>query len=152
MLARIFIVIPGLIFSSSLWASITCYYTLVKDNCWTKYNVVVDVMDATSSNSLTTVTVPAGKSWIRQTFPCDPGQKLMYRAKFSPVFWESDKDKTYMAKNYWSLPNVINPGDSAWNVTVCFPNDFGQVPMPPEGSGNCGCNFDNIPAIPPKKL
>jgi hypothetical protein len=152
MLAKTFILILSLISSSSLWASITCYYTLIKDSCWTKYDVSVDVMDALSAKVLTTVTVPAGKSWTRQTFPCEPGQKLMYRAQFSPVFWDSDRGKTYAAKNYWSLPNTINPGDSAWNVTVCYPNDFAQVPLPPDVSGNCSCSFDNIPAIPPKKI
>lgn len=98
MLARTSIFIVSLISSSSPWAAITCYYTLVKDNCWTKYDVSVDIMDAATNKILKTITVPNGKSWSRQTFPCDPGQKLIYRAQFSPVFWESDKGKTYMAK------------------------------------------------------
>ncbi|KTD01031.1 hypothetical protein OQJ19_12215 [Fluoribacter gormanii] len=152
MLARYVIFIFSLISSSSLWAEITCYYTLVKDNCWIKYDVSVDVMDAISAKTLTTVTVPIGKSWTRQTFPCQPGQKLMYRARFSPIFWESDAGKTYIAKNYWSLPNTINPGDSAWNVTVCYSSDFSLVPLPPNAPGNCSCNFDDIPAIPLKKI
>ena len=152
MLARTFIFIFSLISSSALWAEITCYYTLVKDDCWTKYDVSVDVMDALSAKILTTVTVPIGKSWIRQTFPCEPGQKLMYRARFSPIFWQSDEGKTYTAKNYWSLPNSINPGDSAWNVTVCYSSDFSLVPLPPNAPGNCSCNFNDIPAIPPKKI
>ncbi|KTD74174.1 hypothetical protein [Legionella tucsonensis] len=153
MLVRTFIFILSLILSSSLWAAeVTCYYTLVKDNCWTDYNVSVDVMDAVTAKVLTTVTVPAKKSWIRQTFPCTPGQKLIYEAQFSPVFWQNDVGKTYIAKNYWSLPHSINPGDSAWNVTVCFSSDFSLVPLPPKGSGNCSCDFSDIPAIPPKKI
>lgn len=152
MLARTSIFIVSLISSSSPWAAITCYYTLVKDNCWTKYDVSVDIMDAATNKILKTITVPNGKSWSRQTFPCDPGQKLIYRAQFSPVFWESDKGKTYMAKNYWSLPNSFNPGDSAWNVTVCYPNDFSLVPLPPDASGNCSCDFNGIPEISPKKI
>lgn len=152
MLARTFIFILSLISSSPIWASIACYYTLIKDNCWDKYNVFVDVMDAKSAKVLTTITVPIGKSWTRQTFPCEPGQKLIYRAYFSPIFWDSDKGKTYIAKNYWSLPSKINPGDSAWNVTVCFASDFSQVPLPPDAAGHCSCSFDGIPEIPPKKI
>ncbi|QMT60954.1 MULTISPECIES: hypothetical protein [unclassified Legionella] len=152
MLVRTFILISSLISSSSLWAEITCYYTLVKDNCWIKYDVSVDVMDAVSAKILTTITVPVGKSWTRQTFPCEPGQKLMYQARFSPIFWQSDEGKTYLAKNYWSLPNTINPGDSAWNVTVCYSSDFALVPLPPNAPGNCSCDFNDIPAIPPKKI
>ena len=151
MLLRAFILSLGLVISSPLWA-ITCYYTLAKDNCWTKYNVSEDVMDAATGKVLTTVIVPAGKSWIRQTFPCVPGEKLMYRAQFSPIIWESEKGKVYYAINYWSLPNNVNAGDSAWNVSVCYPADFGQVPLPPEATNTCKCDFSNIPAIPPKKI
>lgn len=98
MLARYVIFIFSLISSSSLWAEITCYYTLVKDNCWIKYDVSVDVMDAISAKTLTTVTVPIGKSWTRQTFPCQPGQKLMYRARFSPIFGKVTQVKHILLK------------------------------------------------------
>ncbi|MBI2785523.1 MAG: hypothetical protein HYX60_04120 [Legionella longbeachae] len=151
MLKRVFILILSFLSSSSLWA-ITCYYTLAKDNCWLKYNVFVDVMDSTTDKVLTTVTVPAGKLWVRQTFPCEPGGKLMYRARFTPAIWENEIGKTYTARNYWSLPNNVNPGETAWNISVCFPSDFSQVPLPPDASNNCKCDFNNIPIIPPKKI
>src|SRR5689334_14957516 len=110
-----FVMSVGWLLANPTWA-ITCYYTLVKDNCWAKYNVSVEVKDAVSAKTLTTVTVPAGKSWTRGTFPCETnGQKLMYQAQFSPSIWESEKGKVYAAKNFWSLPNEINAGDSAWN-------------------------------------
>ncbi|MBN9231523.1 MAG: hypothetical protein BGO90_09395 [Legionella sp. 40-6] len=138
--------------SSPLWA-ITCYYTLAKDNCWLRYNVSVEVMDAISAQTLTTVTVPAGESWTRVTFPCKTnGQKLMYRARFTPSIWESEKGKIYSAKNFWSLPSAVNPGDSAWNVSVCFSSDFSEVPLPPEAVNTCKCDFSKIPVIPPKSL
>ncbi|MFT4058123.1 MAG: hypothetical protein QM652_01090 [Legionella sp.] len=140
------------IVSSPIWA-ITCYYTLAKDNCWLKYNVSVDVMDAVSAKVLTTVTIPAGQAWSRVTFPCETnGQKLLYHAQFSPLIWESEKGKIYVSKNYWSLPNGVKPGDSAWNVSVCYPSDFSEVPLPPEATNTCKCDFSSIPEIPPKQL
>ncbi|EHL32839.1 hypothetical protein [Legionella drancourtii] len=152
MLRKLLVLSVSWLFSSPLWA-ITCYYTLAKDNCWLKYNVTVDVMDALSAKVLATVTVPAGKSWTRVTFPCETnGQKLMYRAQFSPSIWDSEKGKVYMAKNYWSLPNGVKEGDSAWNVSVCYPSDFSEVPMTPEATSSCACDFSSIPEIPPKKL
>jgi hypothetical protein len=138
--------------TSPTWGAVTCYYTLVKDNCWLKYTISVDVMEAASAKILTTVTVPAQKSWTRVTFPCEKGQKLMYHARFLPSIWESEKGKVYSAKNFWSLPNEINAGDSAWNVSVCYPADFSEVPIPPEATGNCKCDFSVIPEIPPKQL
>ena len=60
MFMRLLILSLSSLFMSPSWA-IICYYTLAKDNCWTKYNVTVNVMDVVSSKVLTTVTVPAGK-------------------------------------------------------------------------------------------
>ena len=149
MLTRVFILFLAFISSSQLWA-ITCYYTLAKENCWSKYTISVDVIDAMSNKVLTTVTVPEGKMWVRQTFPCEAAQKLMYQARFSPMIWESEKGKVYPAKNYWSLPTEIHPGDTAWNVSVCYPEDFSQVPLPPEATGHCSCDFKSIPVIQPQ--
>ena len=134
------------------WA-IQCYYTLVKDNCWLNYDVNVDVFDADTSKPLTRVVVPKGQAWSRVAFPCHAnGQKLIYQAQFSPVFWENDKNKVFSAKDYWLLPNTVNPGDSAWNVPVCFSKDFAEVPMPPEATGACVCDFKSVPEIEPKIL
>lgn len=152
MLKKYWMIPLSFICTSPLWA-LTCYYTLAKENCWLKYNVTVQVTDAANDKLLATVTVPAGQLWTRVTFPCETtGQKLMYKAQFSPVIWESERGKIYPARNFWSLPNKVNPGDSAWNVSVCYPTDFSQVPMPPEATGHCKCDFDSIPVIPPKQL
>ena len=150
MLARLFILMLSLTSSSSLWA-ITCYYTLVKDSCWTKYNVSVDVMDAITNTVLTTVIIPTGKSWMRQPFSCKPAQKLFYKARFTPIIWESEKDAVYSATNYWSLPAAVKSGDSAWNVAVCYPADFSRVPLPPDATNHCACDLSGIPPIPPAK-
>lgn len=137
--------------TSPTWA-IDCYYTLAKDSCWTNYNVSVDVIDSETNSLLTTVTVPKGKQWTRQIFDCKPSQKLMYKARFDPIFWSGDKDKTYSAQRYWLLPDVVNPGDSAWDVSVCYPSDFSLVPLPPTATANCLCDFTLIPVIPPKQI
>lgn len=150
MLIRLFILSLSLMFTSPLWA-ITCYYTLVKDNCWLKYNVSVKVMDGISGDVLTTVTVPAGQAWTRTIFPCKTnGQKLIYSAQFTPSIWDREKGKIYSAKNSWSLPNVVHPGDTAWNVSVCFSADFSELPMTPEATNSCTCDFKSIPAIQPQ--
>lgn len=133
------------------WA-FNCYYTLAKDNCWNTYDVAVDIIDGKSGAILTTVEVPKGESWTRTSFSCEPLQPLVYKARFSPVFWEQDKGKSYFSLNSWVMPETINPGDSAWNVSVCYPADFSQVPMPPEATGNCKCDFTVIPQIPPKQI
>ena len=149
MFIRALIISWSLIYCSAIW-SFTCYFTLVKDSCWTKYNVSVDVVDDDKSTVLTTVNVPAGTPWIRQKFTCEAKQKLMYKARFTPVFWQSDVGKTYSADRYWFMPGTINPGDTAWNIPVCFPANFSEVPFPPDAKGNCKCDFSTIPAIKPK--
>ena len=76
----------------------------------------------------------------------------MYVARYTPVFWQSDIGKTYDAQHSWSLPDEVNPGDMAWNVSVCFPADFSLVPMPPQATNNCKCDFAGIPVLRPGKL
>lgn len=139
-----------LLMSTPSW-SFLCYITLVKDNCWKDYSVTVDITNSATGGVMTTISVPKGEAWFRQTFECEPNQKLMYIATFSPVFWEKDIGKNYHALNFWSLPTEINPGDSAWNVSVCYPADFSSVPTPPQATADCKCDFASIPIIPPKK-
>jgi len=151
MLARLFIFTLSFIFANSLWA-FTCYYTLVKDSCWTQYNVSVEVIDAKTQKVIINPSIPAGTSWVREKFTCSPAQSFMFRAQFAPIFWENDKGKTYSSKRFWPMPNTINEGDSAWDIPVCYPADFSQVPLPPTATGNCKCDFSTIPAIPPKQI
>lgn len=146
MLIRILTLALGVTCTFSTWA-ITCYYTLAKDSCWTKFDVSVDILDASTMNKITTISVPAGKSWARESFECSPKQSLNYIATFNPIFWESDKGKTYKGLRSWSLPAEVNPGDRAWTIPVCYPADFAEVPLPPKADSNCKCDFSAIPEI-----
>jgi hypothetical protein len=127
-----------------------CYFTLVKDSCWTNYSVKVEAIDAEKNKILVSAEVPKGQSWGRQNFTCRPAQKLMFQATFEPSFWQSEKGKVYRAVRYWILPNEEEKGDVAWEVPVCFPTAFASVPFPPDATGNCQCRFDMIPAIKPQ--
>jgi hypothetical protein len=140
-----------LIALSSQVFAFQCYLTLVKDSCWTNYDVNVVVLNSENNDTLTTIEVPKGKSWSRQPFACNPGMKLMYRATFLPVFWQSEKGKTYWAIRYWSLPAAIGPKESAWDIPVCFSSAFAAVPFPPDATGNCKCDLFSIPPVPPRK-
>lgn len=150
MYIRILAAFLTLIMSTYPAWSFTCYYTLAKDNCWTDYNVSVDVVDVATSKVLFTLNVPAGTSWGRQEFSCHPLQNLVYIAKFSPLFWQNDAGKTYPALRSWTLPAKTNPGDLAWTIPVCYASDFSQVPLPPDAKGNCACDFSNIPQPKPQ--
>lgn len=127
-----------------------CYITLVKDSCWTNYNVSVDVMNVLTEKHVTTIHVDQGKSWSRVEFNCDAKDTVRFKASFSPAFWESDKGKQFSAKRYWSFPEEILPKQSAWNMTLCYPGDFSAVPLPPDVSGDCRCNKDDLPAVQPR--
>ncbi|MBA2656128.1 MAG: hypothetical protein H0U70_03990 [Tatlockia sp.] len=138
-------------FSSESFA-FQCYLTLVKDSCWTNYEVKLNVLNAASNKLLTSVSAAKGKSWARQAFDCEPGTKLIYQASFQPIFWESDKGKSYMAIHYWTLPDQIGAKESAWDIPVCFPSAFAGVPFPPHAAGDCRCDFLDIPSISPVKV
>ncbi|KTD47744.1 hypothetical protein [Legionella quateirensis] len=150
MMMRLVVLSWIIFFSSPIW-SFTCFYTLAKDNCWTNYDVTVDVIDATNLKKVFSLTVPKGKSWGRTEFTCTKAQSLLYYARYAPVFWQSEQGKTYPALRNWTLPGKINPGDLAWTIPVCFPADFSQVPLPPDAEGNCKCDFSTIPKPKPKQ-
>ena len=127
-----------------------CFITLIKDNCWTNYNVVVNVSDPSTEKELLAITVPKGKSWVRQGFTCQPKQALSLVASFTPVFWKDDAGKTYRDHRNWALPEEISRGDTAWNINVCYPADFSSVPLPPDAGSDCKCKLDDIPPIKPQ--
>ncbi len=148
---KLFLATLALLSTTSCW-SFQCYFTLAKDSCWLDYELTVDVNDSRTNARVTQVVIPKGKSWGRQQFECEPDQKFMYVAHFSPVFWQGDEEKTYNATRFWVLPNQINAGDSAWEVSVCYSADFAMVPLPPGATSNCSCDFSSIPPIPPKQV
>ena len=113
-----------------------CFLTMVKDSCWSDYNVTIAAMDATTGKQITSVLIPQGKSWTR--------------VQFTPVFWENDKGKSYAGQRQWTLPEAIKEGDTAWNITMCYPAQFSQVPLPPGANSNCKCNMDEIPPVKPQ--
>lgn len=127
-----------------------CFITMVKDNCWTNYNLNVVVTNPTTGKTVTTVSVPQGTAWARQQFNCQPADVLAFTATFDPVFWQNDVGKTYAAQHEWTLPKNITKGETAWNITVCYPAEFSEVPMPPEAGSNCVCNTKDIPPVPPQ--
>lgn len=136
----------GLMGLSSSYA-FNCYFTAAKDNCWLNYSVTISVIDAKTNKTLQTVVIGAGEPWQRIQFNCQPGQNLNFQASFFPVFWQGDEGKTYSAKQYKLLPSSPNAGQTAWNVSICYSGDFAGVPIPPQATGNCGCDFKSIPGL-----
>lgn len=144
--------IVSLLLASTQASAFNCYVTMVKDSCWTDYNLTVSVSNANNGKELIEVLVPKGKSWGREAFACDKGMTLALTAKFDPVFWSTDEGKTFPGQRYWKLPDNIESGISGWNVTVCYPKWFANVPTPPNATANCKCDTDNIPTLPPVKI
>lgn len=146
---KLLMMLIGLALSLRLQA-FPCFLTLVKDSCWTNYNLSVVVTNVNNEKAMFTVSIPEGQSWSRQKFECQPKDGLSFSATFTPVFWESDADKVYPSQHNWSFPEAIAKGDTAWNMTICYPNEFSGVPLPPDAGGNCKCNTDTIPIIKPQ--
>lgn len=139
--------ITGALFSTQILA-FPCIFTLVKDSCWTDFNVTVVVTDVQTNKPIMSITAPKGKSWQRQSFECQPGQKLVYSATFNPVIWEGTEGRVYHAQQYWSLPESHTAKQAAWEIPVCYPAAFSEVPLPATGGENCRCDFLSVPAIP----
>ena len=145
---RFLFIIVILAFSLQAY-SFPCYITLVKDSCWTNYNVTVNILGPTNA-PLATVTAPKGKVWDRVPFVCSPGESLSFNATFTPSFGEQEVGKIYPARHSWRLPVTIGKEDTAWNITLCYPTEFASVPLPPNVPGPCVCNKESITPIQPK--
>lgn len=139
----------GFCLSGSLQA-FPCFITMVKDQCWTNYELTIDVIKGRGGAKITTIVVPIGKSWVREKFDCQPKGTISLTATYSPVFWARDKGKVYRALHDWVLPDKIEKGDTAWNINVCFAEMFAEVPLPPEANGTCACEWKDIPAVEPQ--
>ena len=126
-----------------------CYITMIKDSCWSSYDVNVDLIDVATEKVLASMTMPKGKSWDRKEIVCQPKQMVKLKATFSPAFWEKDAGKVYYGKRFWSFPEEIKKDDKAWNMVICYANDIDGVPLPPDVSGQCVCEKKDIPVIVP---
>ncbi len=126
----------------------TCYATLMKGECWKNYDVSITMRDGATTKVIMQAELKKETLWVRKKFECNPGQSLGFTATFSPKIWKDNKDERYYKKSFISLPETIKSTDSAWEVSVCFPREFSEVPIPPESSGDCSCKIANkIPKI-----
>lgn len=133
--------------NNALWA-VTCYITVVKGPCWTeKFTVTVRAVDVLSKQELAVVKIPAGKSWERVSFVCKPGQQLQYFASYSPKIWEGDLNKVAESKRFTILPLELKPTVTAWNIPLCFSDDFKEVTNLLTVDGKCGCDFTSVPPV-----
>ena len=126
-----------------------CYITMIKDTCWSGYDVNVDVIDVATEKVLVTMNMPKGKSWDRKEIVCEPKQTVSLQATFSPTIWAKDEGKKYNGKRFWSFPEEIKKNESAWNMVICYARDIQGVPTPPDASGACACDKQGIPVIQP---
>ncbi len=124
-----------------------CFITLVKGSCWKNYDVHVDVLDADNDKVLLSLDIPKGTLWARKSFDAPPKQRFIFRARFTPVFWKTEKGAVYYAKRYWALPESVEGETLAWHVGACFPSEFSSVPMPPDAGQDCSCDKQSIPPV-----
>ena len=145
--------VPSIIFASIVTANVyafPCLLTVVKDSCWTKYDVTVTGVNVMTNKTEISVLIPRGKSWARGSFSCDPSETLTFNASFKPAFWKGDVDKQYPSMSKKSLPTVITKDETAWSITLAYPGDFSSITLPPDASGNCKYDLKAVPAVEPQ--
>lgn len=125
----------------------TCYLTVVKNDCWKNYNVEITLTDLKSKKVMATLMTDKGKLWGRTTFQCELGAVIEYSATYSPVYWQSDKNKIFHSNKFWTLPDSLQGSEKALNITICFPDQFVGTPTPPEATSTCKCDKSIAPEI-----
>lgn len=120
-------------------ADTSCMVHVVKNTCWDKYSVNVEIMRSRTQQLVSKGTVEKGKSQTDITFTCPLGEPIGMRSTFSPAFWEGTENKMYMTKRIWDIPLHMPEKSQRWEIAVCFPNDFQSVPIPPVIGTDCKC-------------
>lgn len=141
---------------SSQAYAIDCYITIMKGTCWKDYDVTIEAFDATTGDSLIPKTHLDGKDptklndfWVRVPFKCQAKQGIKFGASFSPAIWENNKGKIYPSADTIYLPETAKKDIFAWNIPICYPSGFSNLPIPPALSGS-GCNCDDIKKVIPE--
>ena len=149
-------VILSLCLLSSHAFAIDCYITVMQGTCWKNYDITITALDAMSSEPIASPITLSGKNpnklndfWKRIPFKCKPKQGIKFQATFSPPIWENNKGKAYPSVETIYLPETIDKGIFAWNIPICYPKGFDNVPIPPAYSGT-ECNCDDIKKVIPK--
>ena len=128
-----------------------CTMTLVKASCWKDFDVTMNVYSSENDKLLVSVSAPKSTSFGRATFECKPMQSLSMTSTYSPVIWDADKGKVYKAIRFWVLPREEPPEGTIWEVKVCFPKQFSDVPLPQGDVNNCTCDMSALPPLKPNK-
>lgn len=128
-----------------------CYITAMKGDCWSDYEVTIEVLDSMTDQTVldNPIQIKKGSNYQRVAFQCKPQQGLRFIASFSPAIWKSNEKKQYNAQRIWYLPSAIKKGITAWNLPICFASDFASVPIPPQANSLCGCEkvIQTVPAL-----
>lgn len=126
-----------------------CKVRLIKNSCWKNYELKTSIVRLSNNVELKKFTIKKDESQKDNKsessgvkvveFPCELGDQIYLLSSFSPIIWESLKDKRYKSKLSWNTPLNVKEGTAFWEFTACFPNDFKDVPQPLGKIINCSC-------------
>ena len=130
--------------SQTAAATLPCQLVVIKNTCWKDYDVSINLIDFKTHQTHQIVELKKGDNYAKQTFKCVPLATYSATATFSPAIWEQDKGKAYESSQVWNAPPALAEGTQAWAISMCFSNDFADVPVPLGDVSNCKCT-------PPKR-
>ncbi len=136
-----------LVFLTTETFAMQCYLTLMQGKCWHGYKITISAVDSISGDELIKPVTLEGKKgdsndkfWKRVPFECKAKQGISLKASFSPPIWSADKDKAYPGSETIYLPETVKKDIFAWNVPICYPSAFENIPLPPSADANCDCD------------
>lgn len=135
---------------SLLWANsyaFDCYFTVAKNSCWLNYDAKVEVVDNALDKVIAVVDIPKGELWRRIHVKCEPKQSFRFIASSSSEMWKDQVGKKYNSRRRISLPIDIKSTEKAWNIPICFTNDFSGMPMPITAAHDCTCDWSKVPKV-----
>jgi|GEM_PF-741500 len=129
-----------LLFAGQAFA-VNCKIIVAKNTCWNNYEIKVRMLDALTLKEYAVIDVPKGQHYTVKEMQCESGKQVFFRASFKPVIWQNQKGDFYQTKRFWDVPQALVKDAKHWEVKLCFPRDFDNVPIPPGDLHDCQCKF-----------
>lgn len=126
--------------------ALQCEIEIVKMPCWENYNVKIELYASSNSSSKRTI-VLRKKSQDRPavfnaktTLDCKRGDAIKYFALFNPPIWDNQKgDVQVVAEKLLGVSQALPDAVTISQMTLCYPDDFKDVPYPMEYTPKCNC-------------
>ena len=122
-------------------SSLVCSIIITKNPCWKDIKIKgkVDAPELLEKSVLAEFDIEENIIEKVIEFKCVKNKLLGVELDFEPKVLQRDAKKIYRSKARWMIPNSLPENALKWQVSLCFPDDFGGIYDPYHYKKECKC-------------